>query len=69
MDLFEHVGAFILVCRALGLDTRLVLNLDVVPLKPPSDDKKSTSNAKVIKARRIDMTFKFVCYMYNTKGA
>jgi len=40
MDLFDQVCVFILVCRALGLDTRLVMNLDVVPLKPQNDDKK-----------------------------
>ena len=48
MDLFDQVCVFILVCRALGLDTRLVMNLDVVPLKPQNDDKKpAASKAKV----------------------
>jgi hypothetical protein len=29
---------FVLLCRSLGLDTRIVLNFDISPLKPTNDD-------------------------------
>jgi hypothetical protein len=29
---------FVLMCRSMGLDTRIVLNLDIVPLKPTNED-------------------------------
>lgn len=41
MDHMELVTMFVLICRAIGLDTRIVLNFDVTPLKPPADDAVS----------------------------
>ncbi len=29
---------FVLLCRSLGLDTRVVLNFDISPLKPTNED-------------------------------
>lgn len=40
MSDMELVLVFVLICRALGYDTRLVVNCNTVPLKPPNDADK-----------------------------
>ena len=38
MEPLELVTTFVLVCRALGFNTRIVLNFDITPLKPPAEN-------------------------------
>jgi len=47
MSDMELVLVFVLICRALGYDTRLVVNCHTVPLKPPND-ADNNKHSKVV---------------------
>eukprot|EP00092_Neocalanus_flemingeri_P034789 GFUD01037861.1.p1 GENE.GFUD01037861.1~~GFUD01037861.1.p1 ORF type:complete len:898 (+),score=341.47 GFUD01037861.1:69-2762(+) len=47
MSDMELVLVFVLICRALGYDTRLVLNCHTLPLKPSADGDKQTKVVEV----------------------
>jgi len=48
MSDMELVLVFVLICRALGYDTRLVVNCHTVPLKPPNDaDNKQSKVVEI----------------------
>ena len=41
LNYMEQVLTFVILYRHLGWDTRLVLNFDLLPLKPSNDDQKA----------------------------